>query len=62
MAKASLQARGWALVSPNGKIKVDTVCEDRESAEFLKAGALEKKGYKPRRVIVTLQARRTAHT
>jgi hypothetical protein len=56
--QASRTARGWALVSPNNKIKVDTICVDRESAEFLNEGELKRKGYKVRRVVVELAAQR----
>lgn len=45
----------WACVK-NRKIKVDTVCEDRESAEFLLEGKLKTDGYRVRRVRVTLAA------
>ena len=29
-------ARGWAVITPRGKIRVDTVSVDRESAETLR--------------------------
>ena len=48
--------RAWACVSRKKHIKVDTVCVDRESAEFMLDGKLKGDGYRVRRVRVVLEA------
>lgn len=61
MSTDTKTVRAWALVSPRGKINVDTICEDRETVTFLCAGRLEEQRYRPRRVVVSLVPARRDH-
>lgn len=45
---------GWAVVTPTGKIMVNTVCADRESAELCVPYVRKVPGYKIKKVRVEL--------
>lgn len=52
MAKQTKVVRAWAVVTARGRVQVDTVSVDRESAEYCLSLHDEEAGNKVRRVAV----------
>ena len=49
--------RGYAVVTKSGRVQIDTICRDRESAENYLSMHDEEKGAKVRRITVTCEWR-----
>ena len=46
------RTNGWAVVTKLGKVKIDTICMDRESVEMCMSTRAEEMGAKVKRVSI----------